>query len=328
MLARSTGMSRFALVLAGVLTTLSIGGCGPDAGRTAGPAVTAAAIPPTLAATDAPAASPPEPAPSQTVSAVASPTVVPAVTGAAGLAGIQQGTVVRVIVAELNVRDGPATSSAVVRVVQRGAMFQLGTSAPMRADGYLWSWAREIVLVDRNLPALPSPVELVSADYIALGTEARAFVEPVAARCPQAVDLANVAAMLPGERLACFGQRSLTLEGTFQLCGCDGDIGPVVYEPEWLATDGGLYLSAWPDQWTRLLFKLPPPLEEPAEGSLLRIVGHLDDPRAQTCRGADLADPDNPIPFDASEMILGCRHRFVVETIDVLGLNPDWPNAG
>ena len=90
------------------------------------------------------------------------------------------------------------------------------------------------------------------------------------------------------ERLACYGDRSITLEGVLGCGGCGGAV-PGIFEPEWLASpmnydllsvDPSEHLGPFMTYWS------PDGPERPDAGSIVRITGHFDDPAAEGCRVA------------------------------------------
>lgn len=262
------------------------------------------------------------------------------------------GTAARVIADRVAVRVGPQHDAATVAVLNLGdvvivdqpwMLFDLGHVSgdgwgPIEADGMTWHHIRQVVPgPDGGLPALPDKVRALHVNgtgidgWIATGDGGGAYVMPFPVRCPETIDLATVSAMLPGERLACFGDKTLTLEGTYGCGGCGG-IGAGIFEPRWLAYPlSGVNLSVDPaiELGEPLLFFAPDGPTPPSIGKIIRVRGHLDDSRAASCRIAiDLEDGSSaPIrPITGDHAVEFCRQRFVVESFDVIGVyaSPGW----
>ena len=186
----------------------------------------------------------------------------------------------------------------------------------------------------RALP-LPHPADAAidpTIGWFAARKGAVQYVEPTTSRCPAEVDLENLGAMVPAERLDCFGGRTIEFDGTYSY-GCPTCEYFGRYEPAWLAS---------PNVWNRvaetgtgagfLNVRFPPGLEHPEDGSIIRVKGHFDDPLSADCS-------ITLVPWDYRVMVphvvpgsiasLWCRQMFVVESYDVLG--PDTssaPNSG
>jgi hypothetical protein len=238
---------------------------------------------------------------------------------------------VRVSVATLNVRDAPTTGASTRGKMSEGDLAILRGFGAIRADGYVWYQASRISGLRGELPALPSDLlegEFDLSGWIAVGDGSTTYATPLPARCPSATDLVSLSPMLPGEQLSCFGAETLELEGTFG-CGDCGGYVPGYFLPLWLAHPIALgLLSADPEiRLGDLVLHFPPDVSEPAVGSIIRVGGHFDDPRASSCsistvEGSDLAEP---VPIPSADAAQYCRQQFVVETYDVLGINPSFP---
>ena len=86
------------------------------------------------------------------------------------------------------------------------------------------------------------------------------------------------------DRLACFGDQSLSLEGTFGCGVCDGVIGgrmgailagaPVSVSFLWADFEAGV---------GPLPVRAPPDFELPEVGSIVRLTGHFSDPASTSC---------------------------------------------
>lgn len=277
----------------------------------------------------------PAASPAPTPTATAGPTTGPD-TGTAAV--LLPGSAVEVAIAELNLRETPSTSGKRVAILKRGAVLLVSPAdqrsfgwGPVRANGYRWY----PVMVaappsgDGKLAPLPaSPLdfsEVPVSGWVAADGGDAPFLAPLPPRCPTTVDLLNVEAMLPAERLACFGE-AITLEGTF---GCGGCGGVVVgtFAPDWLASPLQFdFLSVKPSErfGPLALHFAPDGPSRPAAGSIIRVTVHLDDPRAKACTMVEGVDGD-ATAVDPRTAVLACRERFVVERFEVLGTDPDFP---
>lgn len=278
-----------------------------------------------------------EPSPEPTLAVVASPSLEPSdaetlptqtPTASQGVAAwdLRPRSAVRVVVAELNVRNEPSTSADIVALVKRGDILELLEWAPIVADGHRWWWIGKVVDVDGRLPNLPGPpAQFELAGYVAVGTADQPYVEPLPARCPGNVDLLVLSRMLPDEHLRCFAGRSITVEGTYGCWTC-GDFDPTRYTPLWLAHPSLNGMSVDPSTLDVVLgLHFPPELEEPAPGSIIRLVGHFDDARSDACR------IEYPEEISASGRDPGaevwCRQHFVVDSYLVRGTDPRYPES-
>jgi hypothetical protein len=281
--------------------------------------------------------SPPLTSPSATATPAAAQgtaTPAPGTLAPSDTSALQTSTAVRVTVAELNVRERPSTSARRVATVDLGAVFVLGGYEPTVADGYVWWAASQVTnLVGGDLPAFPTKTESFSEvhGYIATSNGTRPYVEPLPLRCPATADLAHVSALLGGERAVCYGATSLTLVGTLTCGECEGIGPPETYEPYWLA---GLILASLavdPRVWfADLELHFPPEVapdgikEKGLYGSILRVVGHFNDPRSASCEIALYVDDDTSHPVADEYAQQACRQEFVVESFDVLGIDREY----
>ena len=163
-----------------------------------------------------------------------------------------------------------------------------------------------------------------------------AYVERLRPRCPDIVDLKNVGGMVPAEHLACFGTQSIEFEGTYGCPPCN----PIPYgdfEPKWLADPAVYNLVSEVGgrmQGSSLTVRFPPDGPgPPADGSIIRVRGHFDDPAAGDC-SIRWPDPwaafleSDPREFDPAPAAVArhwCRQMFVVEHYDTIGTDPSLP---
>jgi hypothetical protein len=239
---------------------------------------------------------------------------------------LQARSAARVIVAELNIRQEPTVAAAIRRVVKRGAIFVLSGFAPIQADGYSWWFTEEIVAVEGDLPPLPTRPGRVDGGYVAVASADRAYVRVLPPRCPTTVDVATIAGMLDAERLACFGDRSVTMTGLYG-CWICGDFDVIVYEPEWLAHPAlhALWRGAYREM-APVYLHFPEALQPPEPGSIIEVTGHFDDPRSVGCRILTGETGLPPVPHADAET--WCRQHFVVDHFHVMGIDPAFPPNG
>ena len=307
-----------ALVLAGCNAAVTPG---PTAGLgTVAPSSSDAASPSPLESA-APSGSPLAPSAGPT----AGPTIPP-------LAAIQVNMAVRVTVTSLNVREHPSTTAKKMGSLAKGDVVVLLGYGGIRAGGYTWFEAARIKGLHGPLPPLPAyPLQGGAwsdlTGWIAIGTGGTAYVAPLPARCG-ATDLATISAMLGSEQLACLGSTPLELQGTFGCGGCGGAF-PGTFTPDWLATPlSGFFSANLADGVGPLQLYFPPSVSRPTEGSILRVRGHFADARSSTCvvkiPTTDAFDAP-PVALRAGDAATWCRQHLVVDSYDVLGVDPSFP---
>jgi hypothetical protein len=243
---------------------------------------------------------------------------------------------VRVAAVELNIRELPRTTAKRLAILKQGDILIITGIAPVRANGFNWFEVMRVVQAPGSLPALPAyPLDAETglvAGWVAAGNaNAGDFIRALPFRCPDTIDLTSVGGMPPGERLACLGGATIELLGTYGCSECGGMVHGS-YEPEWLASrlEFGLLSVAPETRFGPLAIHFPPEVAEPAIGSVIRVRGHFDDPRSADCRVAEIApDQVGPaeslVPVEQGSARLWCREKFVVESYDDLGPDPDFP---
>jgi hypothetical protein len=240
------------------------------------------------------------------------------------------GSLARVTVDGLRVREGPTTGAGEVATLASGELVAIGKSylspniGPVEADGFTWYPVGVLGLGE--MPAVPhEPLESSgTVGWVAGGDAEGTFLELVDARCTDAdPTLEVVQSLLPWEQLACYGNTTLTLEGVLGCGGC-GSFIPGTFQPPWLAYPESLdLLSIEPqDRIGPFALWFPPEVERPEAASILRVTGHFDDARAEEC-SMELGDP--PAPVDPVTTLYSCRAKFVVESVEVLGTDEDFP---
>ena len=311
--------TRWPLALA---LAMVVGGCsGPAASVSPGPTASPAAASPT--------APPPSVLPTllPSSSPIPSATVEPGPTASTDqyvpeLAYVNR-FVMRVAVSELSVRQKPSQTGISNGKAPRDGLFMV-YDWPVIADGYTWYFGFTLLTSTPGvLPDLPTPIETgydeVLAGWMASGTEDSPFLIPVAPRCPDTVDLANVTGMLGSERINCFGSDTIELRGAFGCGGCGGTAGGK-FEPAWLASVLEFdYLAVGEVGTGTFALHFPPDgPAKPAEGTIIKVRGHFSDERSATCRITELAEDGNlTVEVDNAAAEQWCRSKFVVESFVV-----------
>lgn len=146
---------------------------------------------------------------------------------------------------------------------------------------------------------------------------------PSAATCSSAdrvVELETLRTMGGRAALECFGDATLTLEGTVRCSALIRDGGPG--GPSWLDPYSGCVmeeaLALHGPPVTALLDAGSPPPPNPVAGRY-RVRGHFDDPEAKTCSMLPIGvSTTSPIGPPDPEAVLACRQMFVVTEVEQL----------
>lgn len=315
-------------VLAGILLTLFLTR-EPEAagGPPVSPSPSASESPaPSETAAESPA---PTEDPSEEPATTEEPGPTPVVAAPDGV--LPPGSVARVVVDGLRIRAEPSTDAEEVTTLARGELVVLGYSymypnfGPVQADGFTWYPVHSLGTTELPAPG-NKPFEHTDAGWAAVGDDSNAYVELVEPRCVNdEPTLQLVQSLTEWERLACYGDRSMTLEGVLGCGGCGG-LFQGTFEPGWLAHPLKYdYLSVEPQDrigpfslnWSP---EGPARPEEPAP--IIRVTGHFDDPTATEC----IVEPgEPPVAIDQAVAVLYCRAQFVVESVEVLGIYEGFP---
>lgn len=265
----------------------------------------------------------PTPGPSASISSPGPATTAPTPPAAF----LAPDTTAQVVTTDLVIRSAPGggPDSEVYPGALDAPTLLFVLDGPVTASGYEWYLVQPF-LTDGYATA---PGRL---GWVAAGSrEGEAWIAPVALECPSP-DLAGLLGWSPVALLACFGDRVLTLDGTF---GGSSYIVPGVVSPSWLGI--GLHTlrppgtdpNAPPVPRTYFTFHVAD--DDPTDGDQLdfdlgaaiRIVGHFDDPVAQTCIAGLL--PGEPSPATAAETelraqgyVMQCRAKFVATEVSPL----------
>jgi len=225
-------------------------------------------------------------------------------------------SIVTVVVDQLQLRDEPGLGAPIEGTASKGDRFSVaGWFGPVTRDGLDWY---------RLGPATVGDLDA----WAAAGSGADRYLELVRPNCPSGnPDLATLINMdSEWDRLACLGDRSFSLEGTFGCGICDGVL-PGDFSPSWLtypisasflwadfqAGVGPLVVQADPDSGVEL----------PAVGSIVRVTGHFSDRASTTCTISTF-DGGRAVVVDPRTAELYCRERFVLDTVEVIGTDPSY----
>jgi hypothetical protein len=144
-------------------------------------------------------------------------------------------------------------------------------------------------------------------------------VEPVAPRCPSSIrDVVDLVDLVAAERLACFGDRPITL-GPVTLRGGVDKTSPATGSPAWLADSAtiAMFGSAGPQGVEGpLLVRAGPDLAALPLETWLEITGHFDDPAAAGCQRSWTGDAGStPSAETTAEQVFSCREQFVITAV-------------
>ena len=297
-----------------VLATNLFGG---SANQVAGPDASGA---PTASPTAAqPTASPTAAQP--TASAIPNPT--PESTPEATL---EPDTIAVATVNQLNVRAEPRSSSKSFGHLSVGARVFV-VQGPIEAEGYGWY---RVGIVDGFTSTCITNCRAAQIGWVAgISDRQEGWLVPAKPTCPPDPDHGVFAALQPLERLACYGDQTLTLNGVVWQPCCAYEY-PQISEPGWLSGPTFYYLGtaglpAHTGASFGLRFNPTAGLAVPKYADIVRVTGHMDDHAAQTCtiRIDEFALQNDPTLTVDPEMLayapIGCRTEFVVDAIDILG---------
>ena len=231
--------------------------------------------------------------------------------------------IAEVVTSDLVMRTAPAvTPESIVYPGRLGPGDRLYlVEGPVPADGYDWYLASPYeARVNRESDA--SSTEWVRFGWVAAADKTgEAWIVPIEPECPTEATVDTLHDLEPALRLACFGDASVSLEGTVT---CP-NLGPPIPmpAPDWLTWDA-CYINpsdAPPydpfQAGSRLGIPIHyPPDAERATGSLV-VIGHFDDPQATQClMYIPILESDvygQELQHRATQ--LGCRASLVVDAV-------------
>lgn len=288
---------RTAGAVAALGLTLALAACGGGSATLTAEPLDSSSLQPDPTAPATPSASAPASTPTPSASTAATASVEPSPDA---LATLDVDGLAEVLVSDLVVRTAPgvdpATSSILAdRLTTGDRVFVV--DGPVADAGYAWYLVAPLFRADDSVGPF---------GWIAMASrEGEAWVRAVEAPCPVTADLASVLGLQPLERLACFGDETLTLTASDVSCGAGG--GPWTVDPSWIGVLGGCGLADGSD----VLLVRTPPGGTPISSGPATVRGHFDDPAAATCTITS-ADPGNPAPAPEHAVLL-CRTEFVSE---------------
>lgn len=320
------GIGRPFVLLAAALTIVALG---------AGVALGSRILQLPLVADESRSPSPTQQAPSSSSSALASPgesgqpsstpssaatqsagpsTSPPAISLRPGL--LPPGSIVTVTGDGLRMRSEPSLSGGIITTLAAGEALIVEpviAAGPVERDGYEW--------YQMLYPAESAGSEGVNRGWVAAGQGSQQFVELAQVTCSEdPATIESIKAMRPWERLVCLRGITVTLEGTYGCAACGGS--SIGLEPAWLTWHTVLLRTGAGGQ--PISFHAPPGFELPADGSIVHATLHVDDPAAETCSVS--LGSDGTTWTDSQEgPQLFCREQLVIDSIEVLGSDPNWP---
>ena len=273
---------------------------------------------------------PPTAGPSVIPTSTLEPLSTPAATSApsARVAGPYiPSTGVRVIVDGLRLREQPSTEAGILAGLDSGDVIVL-ESLPRLIEGRVWYFVSRVAR-DGEMPDRLPPIEDLLYGWVAVRDGTKDYVEPLPPRpCPDEVSLEAVSDLLGTERLACLGGSTIAFEGVYGCGGCGG-YTPGEFSPRWLTHPFvAEQLSVDPPaDWAHVILRIRPDgPEKPEQASIVRVVGHFDDPASERCELAISVDgTESLVKVPEQFAVAVCRQEFVLESYEVLGTDPDFP---
>lgn len=210
----------------------------------------------------------------------------------------------------LLLRTGPGGAADNIGTLGAGArLFVIGS--PEEADGYRWY---RIAIVggpfETNIVDLPT-----SIGWVASPPTGEAWLAAADVACGSPATVVELEALVPLERLTCFGRDELTLTGVLESRPCGSCDSLVTYSPAWLAgPDPNLWFAG-----TDIQFRPAPdaigPITEVPEPTTVRVTAHLEDPAAASCRVVERGDG---LVEASADVVLRCRTTLVVTAFEFL----------
>jgi hypothetical protein len=214
------------------------------------------------------------------------------------------------VTTDLVVRSSPGVSAESEIYPERlnEPMLVFVVDGPVRVDGFDWYLVDPMYICVDLCPEQPRFGWVAQA-----GKDGETWIAATTIDCPSPHP-DTLGWLSTGERLACFGDVPLTLEGI--IGGCYAAETPVAWKqtscsllpPDYVPRDTfERFLSLYPAEGVQI----------PRTGSDVRVTGHFDDPMAATCAVLANPAPDFGVPpVPAERAVLSCRGDFVVTSIE------------
>ena len=138
----------------------------------------------------------------------------------------------------LHIRAEASAESRIVDTAAAGELVYVSGSygpvaGPLVVDGMEWYQVQFISDWD-GWPMYPPGTQNSWFGWVAARSGGHRYLELIPPRCPESdPDFAALKRMTQWEWLACFGDQSMTFQGTL---GPGGGVSPGDYEPDWLAS--------------------------------------------------------------------------------------------
>ncbi len=125
------------------------------------------------------------------------------------------------------------------------------------------------------------------------------------------------------ERLACYGESQIEIEGVIEVLCPEGRVTPFTFDPAHLAAPnaclGIIEDDIGPEgehSTSGVEMRFAPNTPLPERGDVVRVRGHFDDPAATGCT----ASADFHLGgIDTEYLVLHCREQLVVDELTVIG---------
>ena len=226
--------------------------------------------------------------------------------------GLPRDSVAQVVTTDLVVRSSPGVGAESEIYPERlnEPMRVFVVDGPVRADGFDW------YLVDPMYICVDVCLERPRFGWVAeAGKDGETWIAAATIDCP-APHPDSLGWLSTGERLACFGNAPLTLDGT--VGDCYAAETPVAWKQRSCVLLPPNYVLR--DTFERFLsLYAADGVQIPRTGTDVRVIGHFDDPMAETCAVLANPAPDFGLPpVPAEQAVLSCRGDFVVTSIELL----------
>ena len=278
------------------------------------------------AQSESPASVAPSDSPANSASTRAPASVEPSAEPAAA---VIVDTLARTTVENLTVRTEPSTSADQLGLLPEGKIAFVN-AGPVEADGYTWYQLGSPGIVSEAECGGETP-QFQCTSWVgwaaATTPTGDQWIVPSDAECPPERDTATYLSMDAVERLACAGGDEWRLIAYIAAPGGRGCMPAWNVDPSWMDPSCSFFfpqpVQRELDEDTSLQGFIAPELGEcgpggcpwdDLTGSWVEVVGHLDDPVAETCTyvlNSQVDEAPSPPP-DPDLAVFRCRLNFVV----------------